>query len=69
MQNNKLKNSDSKMKQEFDNSFYQENYFVDVRDISGSWVVGRIIEVNQEELILKIRIEGTKQENVLFFTL
>ena len=58
---------ENKIKQEFESFLYKNNYYVDVRDMSGSWIVGKILEVNPEEMILKIRMEGTKQESVLFF--
>lgn len=60
------KHLDIKIKQEMD-SFYNVNHYIDIRDMSGTWVVGRIIEINPEEMVLKIRIEGTKQENVRKF--
>ena len=58
--------AEGKMKPEPDSLFYRNNYFVDVRDMAGCWVVGRIIEVNPEEMVIKIRMEGTKQESVCF---
>ena len=57
-----------KLKQELEPLLFRNNYYVDVRDMSGSWIVGKIIEVNNEELILKIRMEGTKQEIVYKFS-
>lgn len=58
---------ENKIKQELESILYKNNYYVDVRDMSGSWIVGKILEVNPEEMILKIRLEGTKQESVIFF--
>ena len=56
---------DSKIKQELESFLYKNNYYVDMRDMSGTWIVGKIIEVNLEEMILKIRMEGTRQETVI----
>ncbi len=70
MQSNQSpKTLDSKLKQELEPLLFRNDYYVDVRDMSGSWIVGKIIEVNNEELTLKIRMEGTKQEivNRFFF--
>jgi hypothetical protein len=58
---------DYKQKPDLDSFLFKKDYYIDVRDMAGTWVVGKIIDANLEEMVLKIRMEGTKQESVRIF--
>lgn len=50
---------------EFPFEYLKRNYFIDIKETSGTnWLIGRIIDLNSEENVLKVRCEGMRQELV-----